>query len=66
MLRIATAEVPPPACRWNGKAAAFVSSTANGQKVQSLTLPMQAGETALLSLTPTIPATFTFEWLPAR
>ena len=26
---------------------------------------MQAGDAALLSLTPTVPGTFTFEWLPA-
>jgi len=34
-------------------------------KSQSMLVPMQAGEAALLSLTPTIAGTFTFEWLPA-
>ncbi|MGA2616026.1 MAG: hypothetical protein ABSF26_00370 [Thermoguttaceae bacterium] len=66
ILRISTVDVPPPACRWNGKSAAFVSSTAGKQmKSQSMLVPMQAGEAALLSLTPTIAGTFTFEWLPA-
>lgn len=66
VLRISTVEVPPPAVRWNGKAEAFVSSTAaNQKKAQSLEIPMQAGEAALLSLTPTVAGTFTFDWLPA-
>jgi hypothetical protein len=33
--------------------------------LQSLEIPVQAGEAALLSLVPTIAGTFTFEWLPA-
>jgi hypothetical protein len=66
ILRISTVEVPPPAVRWNGKTAAFVSSTAaNQKKAQSLEMPMQAGEAALLSLTPTVAGAFTFDWLPA-
>jgi hypothetical protein len=66
VLRISTIEIPPPACRVNGKAAAFVPSTAaNQKKSQCLEIPMQAGESALLSLTPTIAGTFSFEWLPA-
>ena len=66
VLRISSVEVPPPACRWNGKAAAFRPSTsAKGQTAQSLETPMRAGETALLSLTPTVAGTFTFQWLSA-
>ena len=66
ILRISTVELPPPACRWNGKAAAFVASTAaNRPKSQFIEVPMQAGEAALLSLTPTVAGTFVFEWLPA-
>jgi hypothetical protein len=65
ILRISTAEVPPPACRLNGNATAFVSSTAaNQKKVDSMEIPMQSGEAALLSLSPTVAGTFNFEWLP--
>ena len=66
VLRISSVEVPPPACRWNGKAAAFRPATsAKGQTAQSLEAPMRAGEAALLSLTPTVAGTFTFQWLSA-
>ena len=66
VLRISTVEVPPPACRVNGKAAAFRPATnAKGQTAQLLEVPMRAGEAALLSLTPTITGTFNFDWLPA-
>jgi hypothetical protein len=66
VLRISSVEAPPPTCRWDGKAVAFRPSTsAKGQTAYSLEAPMRAGEAALLSLTPTVTGTFTFQWLSA-
>jgi hypothetical protein len=64
VLRISTVEVPAPACRLNGKVAVFVSSTANQKTSQSLEIPVPADKAILLSLSPTVAGTFTFEWLP--
>jgi hypothetical protein len=67
VLRISSAESPPPACRWNGKTAAFhPTSDAKGHATRLLEVRMRAGEAALLSLTPTVPGTFAFEWRPDK
>ena len=63
-LRISTLDPPPSACRLNGKPVVFAPSTAvKGGNAKALEVPMRAGEAALLSLSPTVAGTFTFEWV---
>ena len=68
LLRISTDAAPPPACRLNGKSMEFTPSSTGADRQKGFVLErrMQAGELALVSITPTTAVTLTLEWLPSK